>query len=216
MLTCQEHSVVAAPTSRDTGPKKVAHDLTCDVTGAPSSETSFTLQYQLQDSGKTITYGPTCSGPLHNGNGSCFQTYTEVVGVFDHATPSVFGKVLPSMQILKSVTPAMPVAATLTCTEQRLTLSTKKLHDLKCKVEGAPSTDTSFKLWYTLSDSNGTTETYRDQCEGKLPYGAGKGTCEQLYDEDIGVFTNPQATVFGKLEPSLEPLRGPVTVADPS
>jgi hypothetical protein len=213
-LTCQEHSEVAA-TSQNPGPQKVTHDLTCNVTGAPSSETSFTLQYQLKDSGKTLTYGATCSGPLQNGQGACFRTYTEVVGVFDHAMPTVSGNLLPSGQKLKPVTPTMPMPATLTCTEQILKTSTTRLHDLTCKVADAPSSETSFTLWYTLADSTGTTETYpkQDDCEGPLQ--GGTGTCNHVYVEDIGVFKNPQATVFGEHLPSKEPL-GPITLVDPS
>ncbi len=213
-LTCQEQSEVAPP-SRDPEPQTVTHDLTCNVTGAPNSETSFTLQYQLKDSSKTLTYGPRCSGPLQDGQGSCFQTYTEVVGVFQRAMPTVFGKLLPSGQMLESVTPTMPAAAKLTCTDQVKTNSTERLHELTCKVAGAPSSETSFTLQYTLSDSNGTTETFPSRCEGALQYGAGTGTCVQKYDEDVGVFKNPRATVFGELLPSKEPL-GPVTLADPS
>ena len=211
-LTCQEHSEVAA-TFRDPGPQKVVHDLTCNVTGAPNSETSFTLKYQLQDNGTMLTYGPTCSGPLQNGKGACFQTYIEVVGVFDHAMPIVFGELLPGRESLGPVMPRMPVAATLTCTQQVLKTSTTRLHDLTCKVAGAPSSETSFMLWYTLSDSNGTTETFPNRCEG--PLRDGTGTCDQVYIEVIGVFKNPRATVFGELLPSKEPLDR-VTPTDPS
>lgn len=212
-LTCQVHSAVDPP--QDPGPPTVTHDLTCDVTGAPSSETSFTLQYHLEDSGKTLTYGPTCNGTLQNGKGACFQKYTEVVDVFNRAMPTVSGTLLPIEQKLGPVKPNVPVAAKLTCTDQVRTTSATRLHELTCTVEGAPSSETSFSLQYTLSDSTGTTETFPSRCEGALQYGAGKGTCVQVYVEDVGVFTNPQAAVFGELLPSREPL-GPITLADPS
>lgn len=212
-LTCQVHSEVDPP--QDPGPPTVTHDMACSVTGAPNSEQSFILQYQLKYNGKILTYGPTCGGPLQSGNGSCFQRYTEVVAVFEQAKPQVAGELLPSKLPLGPVTPNMPAAATLTCTEKVLANSMERLHKLTCTVTGAPSSDTFFTLHYTLSDSSGTTQTYPSTCDGSLQYGAGTGTCTQTYDEFIGVFKNPQVTVFGELRPSREPL-GPVTPTDPS
>jgi hypothetical protein len=214
-LTCQEHSEVAQQ-PQDSGPQKmVTHDMACSVTGAPNSEQSFILQYQLKYNGKILTYGPTCGGPLQIGNGSCFQRYTEVVAVFEQAKPQVAGELLPSKLPLGPVTPNMPAAATLTCMEKVRANSMERLHKLTCTVTGAPSSDTFFTLHYTLSDSSGTTQTYPSTCDGSLQYGAGTGTCTQTYDEFIGVFKNPQVTVFGELRPSQEPL-GPVTPTDPS
>lgn len=50
--------------------------LSCTVTHAPSSATSFTLRYRLTDKvGAQHLLQPDCIGALKNGQGACHQTY---------------------------------------------------------------------------------------------------------------------------------------------
>ncbi len=82
----------------------IAARLTCKVTGATASDTSFQLQYRVTDSGNHLSYSAVCAGELHNGAGSCTQTYVAPVPL--SITPaSVSGHAEPSNQTLGPVTP---------------------------------------------------------------------------------------------------------------
>lgn len=86
------------------GVDTIAARLTCKVTGASASDTSFQLQYQVTDSGSHLSYSAVCSGALHNGAGSCVQMYVAPVPL--SLTPaSVSGHAEPSNQALGPVTP---------------------------------------------------------------------------------------------------------------
>jgi len=79
--------------------------LTCAVSGAAASETSFTLSYTaINSSGHRRTFDATCDGALHNGEGSCMHTYALVVP-FELASSTVTGKLLPDNRALGPVTP---------------------------------------------------------------------------------------------------------------
>ena len=83
----------------------VTAQLTCHVTGADPSDTSFSLQYRVtDDSGSAPHFTATCSGALRNGSGSCTQSYSAPVP--RPLTPaSVSGETTPGRQPLGPVTP---------------------------------------------------------------------------------------------------------------
>lgn len=100
LLTCKAHT--GAGDEDDS--VKIA--LTCSVSHAPASETSYTLHFGVLDpGGQYHALTPICAGPLHNNAGSCTQTYVfifpfpinpgPVTGQF---TPSGlrFGPVIPT------------------------------------------------------------------------------------------------------------------------
>ncbi len=85
----------------------IAAQLTCHVTGAAASDTSFKLQYRVTNpDGNAPRLTSTCDGALHNGSGSCTQTYTAPVPI--PLTPgSVSGETSPGHQSLGPVTPVV-------------------------------------------------------------------------------------------------------------
>ena len=100
-LTCQTH------TEEGDEDDSVRITLNCSVTHAAAADTSFTLHYGILDPvGHYQAFPQTCDGHLHNGAGSCSQTYT---GIFPYApTPGpVTGEFLPSHRKLGPVTPSI-------------------------------------------------------------------------------------------------------------
>jgi hypothetical protein len=88
----------------------VTAHLTCHVTGASSSDTSFTLKYTVKDdSGQSRTFTSVCKGPLQNGAGSCSQTYTAPVP-FPLTPATVSGYTEPGHQALGPLTPTEQTA----------------------------------------------------------------------------------------------------------
>ncbi|HEU0026737.1 MAG TPA: hypothetical protein VFQ25_06435 [Ktedonobacterales bacterium] len=83
----------------------ITAQLTCHVTGAAASDTSFSLQYRVtDDSGQSRTFSTPCAGALRDGAGSCAQSYTAPVPV--PLTPAtVSGYTSPGHQALGPVTP---------------------------------------------------------------------------------------------------------------
>lgn len=79
--------------------------LTCKVTGAASSDTTFTLHYAIKHNGTPRPFDATCAGTLQNGAGTCTQTYALVVP-FDSGSASVSGELLPSHHAVGPLTPA--------------------------------------------------------------------------------------------------------------
>lgn len=79
--------------------------LTCHVTGAAASDTSFSLKYRVtDDNGHTRDFTATCAGALHGGSGSCAQTYSAPVPL--PLTPAtVSGYTTPGHQALGPITP---------------------------------------------------------------------------------------------------------------
>ncbi len=90
----------------------VTAHLTCQVSGAAASDTSFSLQYRVtDDSGQSRTLADACVGALHNGAGSCSRAYSAPVPL--SLTPAtVSGYTSPGHQALGPVTPTV-VTATL-------------------------------------------------------------------------------------------------------
>lgn len=79
--------------------------LTCQVTGAPASDTAFTLRYTVSEAnGGTRTYPALCAGALHNGSGSCAQEYS-APAPFGSAVGSVSGETTPDQRPLGPLTP---------------------------------------------------------------------------------------------------------------
>jgi hypothetical protein len=79
--------------------------LTCEVTGAPASATSFRLHYTVKSaSGSGFTPDATCDGSLQFGSGTCTETYT-IPFPTASGTPSVAGELLPGRQPLGPVRP---------------------------------------------------------------------------------------------------------------
>lgn len=83
----------------------ITAQLTCHVTGAAASDTSFTLHYTVtNDSGQTRPFTATCVGTLTNGAGSCAQSYSAPVPI--PLTPAaVSGATEPGHAALGPVTP---------------------------------------------------------------------------------------------------------------
>lgn len=70
--------------------------LTCAVSHAPASETSYTLHFGITDpSGMFHALTPTCAGALQNGAGSCSQIY-EFIFPFAANPGPVTGQFAPS------------------------------------------------------------------------------------------------------------------------
>jgi hypothetical protein len=78
--------------------------LTCTVSGAASSDTSFTLHYAIKHNGSSRPFDATCDGKLQNGTGTCTQTYALVVP-FDDGSATVSGELLPSHESVGPLTP---------------------------------------------------------------------------------------------------------------
>ena len=84
--------------------------ITCHVSGAAASDTSFTLKYHVtSDDGRNITFSSVCAGTLHNGAGSCEQTYSAPVP-FPLTPGSVSGYTSPGHQALGPLTPTVRTA----------------------------------------------------------------------------------------------------------
>ena len=91
--------------SEPSGVDVLATKLTCNVADAASNETSFTLRYTLiADDGTRRPFNATCDGTLHDGAGSCTQTYA-VIAPLSPSSASVDGELLPSHRALGPVTP---------------------------------------------------------------------------------------------------------------
>ena len=83
----------------------IGETLACSVSGAAASETSFTLTYTaISTTGQRRTFDATCAGALHNGAGTCTQTYALIVP-FALASSTVTGKLLPDNRAIGPVTP---------------------------------------------------------------------------------------------------------------
>lgn len=84
---------------------QVTQRLTCAVRDAPASDTTFTLHYGVFDPGGAIhPFTQTCAGALHNGSGSCAQTY-EYILPFNARNGPVAGTSSPSGKALGPVVP---------------------------------------------------------------------------------------------------------------
>ena len=78
----------------------VSMKVTCQVSGAASGDTSFQLHYTLKSgNGTPRALDAICGGALHDGKGTCTQTYALVVP-FDSGSPSISGEFLPSHLVL--------------------------------------------------------------------------------------------------------------------
>lgn len=87
-------------TSTGHGIDVVNMKVTCQASGAASGDTSFKLRYTIKDgNGNPRTFDATCDGALHNGAGTCTQTYALMVP-FDSGSASVSGEFLPSHKLL--------------------------------------------------------------------------------------------------------------------
>ena len=99
-LTCAVHS---AEGSED---DETQHTLTCAVKHAPLTDSRFTLRYGVRDpAGSVHPLDPACSGALHNGSGSCSQTY-EFIVPFAAVPAPVTGESLPSGTTLGPAAPS--------------------------------------------------------------------------------------------------------------
>ena len=93
-----------------TGIDVITAKLTCQVTGASASDTSFTLKYRVtKDDGQSMTFSSVCQGALHDGSGSCTQTYSAPVP-FPLTPGSVSGTTSPGNQALGPLTPTVHTA----------------------------------------------------------------------------------------------------------
>jgi hypothetical protein len=80
--------------------------LACRVSGAAASDTSFALSYTPGGPGsRQQPMGAACAGPLHDGAGSCTQTYA-LVAPAGSAPGSVAGQAQPSHTPLGPVRPS--------------------------------------------------------------------------------------------------------------
>ena len=85
--------------------------LSCNVSNAPASATSFQLHYTLNPQGQQAhSYDSVCAGTLHNGAGSCTQIYT-VIAPLSPTDAHVSGALMPGNTPLGPVTPTL-VSAT--------------------------------------------------------------------------------------------------------
>lgn len=90
---------------RPYGVDTITFALTCQVTGAAPSDTSFTLQYQVASSnGQPHIFTPACVGTLRDGAGSCRQTYF-VIAPFLFNRGSVAGSTSPGHVALGPIIP---------------------------------------------------------------------------------------------------------------
>jgi hypothetical protein len=98
-LTCTVH------TSAGSDDDEVKQTLSCMVTHAKATDTSFSLHYGLVDPlGHVRPFDKTCDGSLHNGSGSCTQAY-EFIVPFRPAPAPVTGELLPSHVLIHPATP---------------------------------------------------------------------------------------------------------------
>jgi FlaG/FlaF family flagellin (archaellin) len=98
VLSCTIHE---EPLTADT----VSVTLSCTVTGAAASETSFTVSHtSAGPKGQGQAVNATCSGPLRGGVGTCSVTFIE--SATGAAPGSVAGELFPSHRPLGPVTPA--------------------------------------------------------------------------------------------------------------
>lgn len=82
--------------------------LSCAVARAPAGDTSYVLHYGVNDpSGLFHAFSQTCAGTLHNGAGTCGQTY-EYIFPFPAQPGPVTGQFSPSGLRFG---PAIPVSA---------------------------------------------------------------------------------------------------------
>lgn len=80
--------------------------LTCTVSGAPASDTAFTVRYSVTDAnGQTHQIATPCEGTLRAGAGACSLRFSVVVpqGL---GKPSVAGETEPDQRPLGPVTPS--------------------------------------------------------------------------------------------------------------
>jgi hypothetical protein len=83
----------------------IAVTLSCKVSGAPSTDTSFQLHFTVSnDQGAKRQFDQLCQGTLQNGSGSCTATYS-VIAPFSISTSSAQGLLLPSQRQIGPVTP---------------------------------------------------------------------------------------------------------------
>jgi len=100
-LTC---TVSYSPIDPDT----LSGTLTCQVAGAASDQTSFTLTYTAP-SPKGQGVDATCGGALHSGTGTCTVSFTASAQASRPGT--VTGQLLPSDQHLGPETPTVAPAS---------------------------------------------------------------------------------------------------------
>ena len=99
-LTCAVHSAEGSDDDQ------TQHTLTCAVKHAPLTDTRFTLHYGVRDpAGSVHPLEPACSGALHNGSGTCSQTY-EFIVPFAAVPAPVTGASLPSDTALGPAAPS--------------------------------------------------------------------------------------------------------------
>ena len=100
LLSCTAHS------SAGEEDDSVRIALACAVSHAPASETSYTLHFGVTDpGGQYHALTPICAGSLHNGAGSCSQTY-EFIFSFPANPGPVAGIFAPSGLRFGPVIPA--------------------------------------------------------------------------------------------------------------
>jgi hypothetical protein len=84
---------------------QISQTLTCTVRNAPASDTSFALRYGVLDpSGNSHPFTQTCDGSLHDGSGSCTESYQYILP-FDAQNGPVTGASSPSGQKLGPIIP---------------------------------------------------------------------------------------------------------------
>jgi hypothetical protein len=85
----------------------ISATLSCSVSGAVASETSFALTYTATGpNGQEHPTSSHCSGALQHGSGTCAQTYSFVVP-YGSKPGTVAGETLPDHHQLGPVTPQM-------------------------------------------------------------------------------------------------------------
>ena len=85
----------------------ISATLSCSVSGAVASETSFALTYTATGpNGQAHPTSSHCSGALQHGSGTCSQTYN-FVAPYGSKPGSVAGETLPDHHQLGPVTPQM-------------------------------------------------------------------------------------------------------------
>ena len=85
----------------------ISATLSCSVSGAVASETSFTLTYTATGpNGQARPTSSQCSGALQHGSGACSQTYN-FIAPYGGKPGTVAGETLPDHHQLGPVTPQM-------------------------------------------------------------------------------------------------------------